>query len=118
MRYINVNFFINYKIFSINYRYFENVNLCGVKIDFFKYVFNKKNNIQLFKENYNIQVFGLNFFDYIKQFIKGFYKCYFYFFFSQKFFVLMIFIGKFYSNIFFFFIVKLYENFIVDYNIF
>lgn len=45
MRYINVNFFINYKIFSINYRYFENVNLCGVKIDFFKYVFNKKNNI-------------------------------------------------------------------------
>lgn len=33
MGYISVNFFINYKIFSINY--FENVNLCGVKIDFF-----------------------------------------------------------------------------------
>lgn len=42
MRYTNVNFPINYKISSINYRYFENVNLCGVKTDSFKYVLNKK----------------------------------------------------------------------------
>lgn len=44
MRYTNVNFPINYKISSINYQYFENVNLCGFKTDSFKYVLNKKNN--------------------------------------------------------------------------
>lgn len=78
MWYTTVNFPLNYKISSINY--FENVNLCGVKTDSFQICALQKKNTQFSKENYNIPVPGLNFPDHIKQFIKGFHKCHFYFF--------------------------------------